>query len=119
MIVSLVACNLQGQPWPDDSIGPDGKAPWSHPTDLACVERGDPDQKEIDGYLFCGADEARQKVPIDDPVYAPCAGFVAPFDGPVLAVFDGVLARGYSVDLLKGREIVNDDWAGEPIVVDY
>jgi hypothetical protein len=120
LVVVLAACNNAPVGWPIDDVAPDGKAPWSHPSDDACLNLADPDAFEVDGYLFCAADEAADMIPVDDPVYQGCGETTAEdIDGRVLAVFDGVRARGYANGLLKGREVVNDWWGDEPLLVDW
>ena len=113
--LALVGCNTAPL-WPDRSSAPDGNAPWFGPSDKVCL--GEPDAVEYDGYLFCKQAGATLKVPIDDPIYTSCS---ADLDqkGDVLALFDGVRARAYPVDLMLGRELVNTDWDGEPVLVDY
>jgi hypothetical protein len=119
VVVLAVAagCNLTPTPWPDLSTAPGGRAPWGHPTDVICEHRDDVDQVEIDGYLFCGQNPGSNKVPVDDPIYAPCRE--SRFDGDVMAVFDGQRARAYAIARIKDRELVNDDWDGEPLLVDF
>ncbi|MEZ4235489.1 MAG: DUF3179 domain-containing (seleno)protein [Myxococcota bacterium] len=117
LLLGLVGCNLTPTPWPDPSVAPGGRAPWSHPTDRICRQRQDPGMFEVDGFLFCGDNPGLNKVPIDDPVYVACAD--ATLDERVMAVFDGTRARAYALRGLYKRELVNDDWDGEPLLVDY
>jgi hypothetical protein len=117
LCVPTLACNLTPTPWPDPSRVSGAKAPWAHPTDLVCASRDDPDSVEIDGFLFCAGDAIQSKIPVDDPRFVSCER--SRIDGPVLAVFDGQRARGYSIARMSGREVVNDEWDGEPILVDF
>lgn len=119
ILVTLVACNHAPSEWPDASLSPDGKAPWGHPTETACDNMDDPEAFEVDGFTFCGRDDALDKTAVDDPIYGPCDTAPDDADGRVFAVFDGVRARGWSIPKLIDRELVNDDWGGEPILVDY
>jgi hypothetical protein len=105
--------------WPDDAIAPRGEAPWSHPSDDACLAQADLDAFEVDGFLFCGAAAGTNKIPVDDPVYAPCDAGRLGANEAVLSVFDGAHAQGYRIASLLGREIVHADWLGEPILVDF
>ena len=118
-LVALLACNHAPSEWPDPGISPQGQAPWGYPTDLVCDERDDADAVEIDGFTFCGAKEALGKPAIDDPIYRPCSDLPDDLSVRVLSVFDGVRARAWPIADLLGRELVNDDWGGVPILVDY
>ena len=116
----LAACNTAGVGWPIDGTAPGAWAPWWHPSDDQCETMDDPEEFRVDGYLFCGIAAGLTKIPVDDPVYEPC-------DGPqthggdtiVVAAFDGVRARAWPIDLLDGRELVNDVWGDEPRLVDW
>jgi hypothetical protein len=101
-----------------DEIAPGARAPSDRPTDIVCNDRNDPNAFEVDGFLFC-ADNLAKKVPVDDPIYVGCDEVPADARGEVLSLFDGVHARAWPLEGLHKREIVNDDFFGEPIVVDY
>lgn len=118
--VAAAGCNWVPTPYPDPAVAPGGNAPWSHPTNTACDARPESRETDIDGFAFCGRDEGMAKIPIDDPVYVKCAD-APPEAGriTVFSVFDGLKARGYVVSEMLGRELVNDDWDGEPLLVDY
>jgi hypothetical protein len=88
------------------------------PNDLFCSKYDEAETFEVDGFLFCGAD-LKKKVPVDDPIYWDCHKVRADTDGEVLSLFDGVHARAWPIEALHKREIVNDDFFGEPIAVDY
>jgi len=119
-LVLLAACNTAPVGWPTDDVAPDGKAPWSHPSDDACLSLADPEAFEVDGYLFCGSAEGLSKIPVDDPIYESCGDTTAEeIAGRVVAVFDGARARAYPIALLEGREIVNDWWGDDPLLVDW
>ena len=119
-VILLAACNTAPIGWPYDDVAPDGQAPWSHPSDDTCLELADPDAFVVDGYLFCAAEDGAGMIPVDDPVYQSCGETTAAeIDGRVLAVFDGYRARAYAISLLKGREVVNDWWGDDPLLVDW
>jgi hypothetical protein len=59
------------------------------------------------------------KVPIDDPIYTSCDAELPDQNGIVFTVFDGARAQAYPVALMEGRELVNTEWNGEPVLVDY
>lgn len=118
-MIWLVACNHAPSDFRDGSIAPNGKAPWGYPTEVACDEMDDPDAVEIDGFTYCGRRTAGGKVSVDDPIYRPCDQLPDDVAGTVFSVFDGVRARAWSIEKLDDRELVNDDWDGEPILVDY
>jgi hypothetical protein len=116
----LVACNSAPVGWPLDDVAPDGKAPWGHPSDDKCLSLEDPEAFLVDGYLFCGMEQGLAKIPVDDPIYEACGDTTATADDDrVFTVFDGVRARAYPIPLLEGREIVNDWWGDEPLLVDW
>lgn len=100
----------------------EGKAPgapvdWAGPTDDFCL-MAPGESMEVDGFLFCAEVPGRKKIPVDDPVLVPCASAVDDAIR-VVSVFDGVTARAYAVEPLLGRELVNDDFGDEPLLVDY
>jgi hypothetical protein len=109
------ACNPEVD---GDEIAPGARAPSDRPTDIICEERDDPDAFEVDGFLFCAAN-LDKKVPVDDPIYVDCDEIPAEAEGDVLSLFDGEHARAWPIEGLHKREIVNDDFFGEPITVDY
>jgi hypothetical protein len=115
-LLALVACNTAPTDYRVAKV-PGAKAPYAGPTDDACVERGVLDT-EIDGFYFCGEDEGRTKIPVDDPIVVACRD-VDPDDRQVVSVFDGVTARAYPTELLLGRELVNDQWGDEPLLIDF
>jgi hypothetical protein len=117
-VAILAACNSAPVGWPVDTVADDGRPPWGHPSDDACLAFADPAAFEVDGYLFCAQEQALEKIPVDDPIYVPCGDALGGED-PVFAVFDGLRARAYPLDLLEGREIVNDWWGDEPRLVDW
>ena len=114
-LLLAAACNTAPL-WPDDAIAPGGHAPWAAPSDDACEDFED--RIEIDGFALCGVGRAITKTPVDDPIYAGCDSDLGA-DREVVSLFDGARARAYPVDLLIGRELVNTDWDGEPVLVDY
>lgn len=118
----FVACNRAPVDYVSDASAPGSKYPWSHPSEGACADAGEAGDEVIDGFSYCREAEAKEKIPVDDPIYTACAELdptAVPPNGQVLYVFDGVLARAYPLDLLDGREIVNDLWRDQPIAVDY
>jgi len=118
--VLLAACNTAPVGWPTDDVAPDGKAPWSHPSDDACLNLADPEAFEVDGFLFCARSEGERKIPVDDPIYVSCGDTTAEeIEGRVVTVFDGFRARAYPIQLLDGREIVNDWWGNDALLVDW
>jgi hypothetical protein len=116
--LTLAGCHLTPI-WPDDAVAPGADAPWNYPTDVACDKRGDVDAFEVDGFLYCAADAATTKIPVDDPHYVACGDAAIPDDADLLVLFDGARARGYRIGALRDRELVNTEWEGEPILVDY
>ncbi len=102
--------------WPYEGLAPGAQAPWNAPSDEICEQRDDPIAR-VDDTLWCGAVAAENKIAVLDPIFERCDR-AAP-NGAVLAVFDGVLARGYPLAELDDREVVNDWWRGEPLLVDY
>jgi hypothetical protein len=121
MIVGLLAaCNTAPVGWPLDGTAPGAEAPWFHPSDDKCLAMADPYAFEVDGYLFCGLEAGERKIPIDDPIYEPCDGPQTNLESTrVVTVFDGLRARAWPKTLLDGRELVNDWWGDEPLLVDW
>lgn len=115
-VLALVACNTAPTDY-RDGRAPGAKAPYAGPTDTSCVARGETDTR-IDGYYYCGQEEGAQLVPVDDPLFTPCRD-VAAADTRVLSVFDGTRGRAYVVDELLGRELVNDMWGDDPLLIDF
>ncbi len=68
-------------------------------------------------YLVLPPDEIRS---IDDPQFVPAseASFLEE-DEPVLGVFDGQVAKAYSIWQLDHHEIVNDTLGGRPIAATW
>jgi Protein of unknown function (DUF3179) len=97
---------------------PGAVAPWGYPTDTVCTDVVGDTHQVIDGFAFCGQAGALAKIPVDEPTFAACAD-VPGDDRSTLVVFDGQLARAYLLDALEPREVVNDDWQGSPILVDF
>lgn len=115
-LLGLLACNTA----PTDYRGgaaPGALSPWFEPSEEFC-DQNDLERILIDGYHWCGMLRSNEVIAVDDPIYTPCAA-VSEANGTALTVFDGVLARAYPLDLMVGRELVNDDWRGEPLLVDY
>lgn len=117
-LLALLACNDAPL---DYALGkaPRAQSAWFHPSDDFC-DLYDEDQVRVDGYAWCGTERAVDVVAVDDPVYVTCRDAPAPAaDETALTVFDGVEARAYSLAWMMGRELVHDDWRGEPVVVDF
>ncbi|MEQ1565312.1 MAG: hypothetical protein ABMA64_06715 [Myxococcota bacterium] len=117
-MITLLGCNTAPIDYRDIGEG-EARAPYTHPTDVICAPfEGEPGVERIDGFLFCQQSEAWRKIPVDEPLYRDCSAPGLPAVD-VLAVYDGVAARAWSLPLLQGRELVNDDWFGEPLLVDW
>ena len=117
--VPLICASCLTPAWPDAGISPRGSAPWGFPTDVACDRRDDESTLEVDGFTFCGLEDGLAKVPVDDPIYYGCDEGDPNTTVELLAVFDGTRARGYAIAELIGRELVNTEWDGAPLLVDY
>lgn len=114
----FLACNTAPLNGSADDIAPGGKAPWGHPTDAECSEVDLAANAIIDGFHYCEYGGELKKIPIDDPVYERCDA-VAQTPAKVLYVTDGARARAYLLDAMDDREIVNDLWGAEPLLIDY
>lgn len=117
-LLGLLACNTAPLDY-REGLAPRAQSAWFAPSDDFC-DQFDDDQVLVDGFHWCGMSRGTEVIAVDDPIYTPCAEVPAPAPGQTaLTVFDGVLARAYPLELLIGRELVHDDWRGEPLLVDF
>ena len=120
IIFTLFACNQAPIDYSPSDFAPRGAAPYAHPSETFCPERdtGIVDYPVIDGFRFCNYSPTGKKIPVDDPIYTPCSDAKYTPE-PVFYVTDGVRARAYQIQALDQREIVNDQWGAESVLVDF
>lgn len=121
LLALLFACNTAPVDYRDLGSAPDRSGNWMAPTEWCEGRRfRAADDPVIDGYLLCTAD-IRVK-PVDDPLLVPCddgaTAAIAP-DDEVAWVYDGGIAKAYSLKALRLREGVHDDLRGIPVFVDF
>ena len=115
----LVGCNTAPLGYTSDAVVGGGSEAWDHPTNDAC--EGKSDAERLGEFDWCA------KYPgfpvIDDPIYLDCANIPSDLGDleelEVFEVFDGLLARAYSVDQMRGHELVHDTWNGVDVLVDW
>lgn len=118
-LVLLVGCNGAPVDYTDVGSAPGAVGAWGGPSELACDAQPDAESDlVVGGFTLCGREH--DIVPIDDPVLEPCdPDPVGDPDAEVFYVFDGLQARAYVIEALKGRELVHDEWGELPIIVDW
>ncbi len=112
----VLGCNTAPLGYTSDAIVGEGTEVWDHPTNDAC--EGKADAERLGEFDWCS------KYPgfpvIDDPLYTDCADLAADHDElEVFEVFDGLVARAYDVQEMRGRELLHDTWNGVDVLVDW
>lgn len=63
---------------------------------------------------------ARGAIPaLDDPQFVPAAEAKIADEAWVIGVSDGRVSKAYSINLLNGHEVVNDELGGKPIATTW
>ncbi len=114
----LTACNTAPVDYRDLGSAPGRGGNWMAPTEWCEGRRFQAeDDVVIDGYLLCTAN-IRVK-PVDDPVFLDCADAALPPGAEVAWMYDGAVAKAYTLEALHLREGVHDTLRGIPIFVDF
>ena len=121
LLLLISSCNQAPVDYRDLGSAPGRSGNWMGPDEWCRGRRFQSDTDQVvDGYLLC-TDSIRVK-PIDDPEFVPCdharSNILAPQD-EVVFVYDGELAKAYSLAELHLREGVHDMLRGVPVFVDF
>ena len=119
IVLQLAACNTAPLDYRDVGRAPGRPVSWMQPTPW-CEGRMEPDlDVVVDGIPLCAGEFSIH--PVDDPILQPCAEVEAEAKRheQVAYLYDGQVARAYTLAALDGREGVHDDLHGIPIFVDF
>jgi len=117
LLAPAFGCNTAPVEYLTDEKAPGAHGPLDQPTNEACDQLGSPTDPWIDGFQLCR--QENNIIPVDDPIMYVCADADIHPDEEMFWVFDGVRARAYPILIMEGRELLNENFGGTPLLVDW